>query len=224
MLRSFAYAASASELLHGRPAPEGWEQRAREDFLNGLPARPSSHRCCHRAPPATETLLQIFELEKAVYELRYELNNRPDWVRIPVAGIARLLEGGHRDMSPEDLARLVARDHPNPHAVLGAHPQNGDVVIRAFRPSAETVVALPSGTPLTPIHPAGVFEGVVEGAELPLDYRLEVTYGEGSLLHAGGPLPLRPHRHRPRRAPGSARAVTSSCGPSSARTCAISTA
>jgi predicted trehalose synthase len=38
------------------------------------------------------TLLTIFELEKAVYELRYELNNRPDWVRIPVAGIARLLE------------------------------------------------------------------------------------------------------------------------------------
>jgi predicted trehalose synthase len=36
--------------------------------------------------------LTIFELEKAVYELRYELNNRPDWVRIPVAGIARLLE------------------------------------------------------------------------------------------------------------------------------------
>jgi maltokinase len=40
----------------------------------------------------TRTLLSIFELEKAVYELRYELNNRPDWVGIPVAGIARLLE------------------------------------------------------------------------------------------------------------------------------------
>jgi len=40
----------------------------------------------------TEKLLQIFELEKSVYELRYELNNRPDWVRIPVAGILRLLE------------------------------------------------------------------------------------------------------------------------------------
>ena len=42
--------------------------------------------------PATEKLLAIFELEKAVYELRYELNNRPDWVPIPVAGIVRLLD------------------------------------------------------------------------------------------------------------------------------------
>ena len=41
---------------------------------------------------ATEQLLSVFELEKAVYELRYELNNRPDWVAIPVAGILRLLE------------------------------------------------------------------------------------------------------------------------------------
>jgi predicted trehalose synthase len=39
-----------------------------------------------------ERLLAVFELEKAVYELRYELDNRPTWVRIPVAGIVRLLE------------------------------------------------------------------------------------------------------------------------------------
>jgi predicted trehalose synthase len=39
-----------------------------------------------------DRLLAVFELEKAVYELRYELDNRPDWVRIPVAGILRLLE------------------------------------------------------------------------------------------------------------------------------------
>jgi predicted trehalose synthase len=46
-------------------------------------------------PPSDEAisrLLAIFELEKAVYELRYELDNRPDWVSIPVAGIQRLLE------------------------------------------------------------------------------------------------------------------------------------
>jgi predicted trehalose synthase len=39
-----------------------------------------------------DRLLLVFELEKAVYELRYELNNRPDWVKIPVAGILRLLD------------------------------------------------------------------------------------------------------------------------------------
>ena len=41
---------------------------------------------------AINNLLSIFELEKAIYELRYELNNRPDWIPIPVAGIVRLLE------------------------------------------------------------------------------------------------------------------------------------
>ena len=91
MLRSFAYAASASELLRGVPAPAGWEQRARKGFLDAyfdaveptlLPA----------GQAAIDKLLAIFELEKAVYELHYELNNRPDWVAIPVAGIARLLD------------------------------------------------------------------------------------------------------------------------------------
>jgi len=37
-------------------------------------------------------LLDAFVLEKAVYELNYELNNRPDWVRIPLRGILQLLE------------------------------------------------------------------------------------------------------------------------------------
>jgi maltokinase len=91
MLRSFAYAASASELQRGRPAPEGWEDRARESFLAGyLEAVDSALMPPGEGP--TRTMLSIFELEKAVYELRYELNNRPDWVSIPVAGIARLLE------------------------------------------------------------------------------------------------------------------------------------
>ncbi len=91
MLRSFAYATTASALARGAEPPEDWEARARERFLEGyfetvdptlLPA----------GEPAVERMLAVFELEKAVYELRYELDNRPDWVRIPVAGIQRLIE------------------------------------------------------------------------------------------------------------------------------------
>ena len=91
MLRSFAYAAIAAELLNGTPAPEGWEEQARAQFLEGYleTADPTL------LPPgslAIERLLTVFELEKAVYELRYELDNRPEGVVIPVAGIQRLIE------------------------------------------------------------------------------------------------------------------------------------
>ena len=91
MLRSFAYVAIATTILRGVEAPEGWEERARQQFLDGYFATVDSSLL----PPgqiAIERLLAVFELEKAVYELRYELDNRPDWVRIPVAGIQRLVE------------------------------------------------------------------------------------------------------------------------------------
>ncbi|HEX5194210.1 MAG TPA: hypothetical protein VFW09_15525 [Solirubrobacteraceae bacterium] len=91
MLRSFAYAASASAIQRSMPAPGDFERRARETFLERylgvidsglLPA----------GEAAILNLLSIFELEKAIYELQYELDNRPDWLPIPVAGITRLLE------------------------------------------------------------------------------------------------------------------------------------
>jgi trehalose synthase-fused probable maltokinase len=91
MLRSFSYAAAGSSLLRGVDAPPDWEDRAREGFLDGYHARVEASLL----PPgahATTQLLSVFELEKAIYELRYELNNRPDWVAIPVRGIERLLE------------------------------------------------------------------------------------------------------------------------------------
>ncbi len=40
-----------------------------------------------------EVLLDTFMLEKALYELRYEINNRPDWVPVPIRGVVQLLEG-----------------------------------------------------------------------------------------------------------------------------------
>jgi maltokinase len=90
MLRSFAYAASAARIEHGVDPPEGWEDRARDAFLLGYLAEVDSSLI--PSGSSFERLLAVFELEKAVYELRYELDNRPSWVPIPVAGIARLLE------------------------------------------------------------------------------------------------------------------------------------
>jgi maltokinase len=91
MLRSFAYVSSAVELQRGGQTPPDFEERARHEFLQQylsyvdpalLPA----------GEAAIANILSIFELEKAIYELQYELDNRPDWVPIPVAGIRRLLE------------------------------------------------------------------------------------------------------------------------------------
>ena len=70
----------------------------------------------------------------------------------------------------------------DPHAVLGAHPAEGGVVVRAFRPDAVrvTVRAGAAGdVELEPVHPGGVFAGELTTAALPLRYELEVTYADG---------------------------------------------
>ena len=73
-----------------------------------------------------------------MYELRYELDNRPDWVGIPVAGIQRLIERAGR-AAVIDLG-------PDPHSVLGAHEaDDGGVVVRAYRPEAQSVRVQPAG-------------------------------------------------------------------------------
>jgi maltokinase len=91
MLRSFAYAASASAIQRSLPAPGDFERRARDAFLARYLAEIDS-ALLPAGDAAILNLLTIFELEKAIYELQYELDNRPDWLAIPVAGITRLLD------------------------------------------------------------------------------------------------------------------------------------
>jgi 1,4-alpha-glucan branching enzyme len=88
-----------------------------------------------------------------------------------------------------DIERLIRREHPDPHSVLGAHPHEGGVVVRALRPAAAAVRAVVGGetVALECVHPGGVFEGVIEGAELPLDYRLEVDYPEAGTVTTDDP-------------------------------------
>ena len=95
MLRSFDYAA-AQVTPNGQV--ENWRVAARRRFLAGYTG---TARAAGLLPPAggdANRLLAVMELDKAVYELGYELANRPDWVRVPVAGILAAL---NRDPAQE---------------------------------------------------------------------------------------------------------------------------
>jgi 1,4-alpha-glucan branching enzyme len=83
----------------------------------------------------------------------------------------------------QDIDALLALRLGDPHRLLGAHPSDGGVVVRAFRPAAERIVVRTEAfepVDLARRHPAGLFEGEVAGAELPLRYELEVHYPDGS--------------------------------------------
>jgi maltokinase len=88
-LRSFAYAAETAR-AQGR-SPGDWERDARAAFLAGYDGT-IDQSLLPEPGVARDSLLAACELEKALYELRYELNNRPGWVHVPRAGILRLLD------------------------------------------------------------------------------------------------------------------------------------
>jgi maltose alpha-D-glucosyltransferase/alpha-amylase len=98
MLRSFGYAASsavrAASALEGeseatRAAARRWQQQARRAFLAGYHGT-EGEAALRDTLAAGADLLTVYEIEKALYELRYELNNRPDWVEIPLGGLLDL--------------------------------------------------------------------------------------------------------------------------------------
>jgi 1,4-alpha-glucan branching enzyme len=97
-------------------------------------------------------------------------------------------------VAPTELDSLVRREHSNPHGVLGAHPADAGVVIRVLRPAACAVTALVDGetVPLEQIHAGGVFEGVLDGGELPLHYTLEVDYGSSGIYTIEDPYRFTP--------------------------------
>ena len=74
----------------------------------------------------------------------------------------------------------------DPHSYLGAHPAPDGVVVRALRPEAEAVTLVPQGVELEHVG-GGVWECVVEGAELPLAYRFDVRYPNGDRFELEDP-------------------------------------
>jgi maltose alpha-D-glucosyltransferase / alpha-amylase len=101
MIRSFEYAATVAvrQIAETRPqalprvsqVADAWRQRAVDGFRAAY--RKEMRGCA--AYPANKLhakgLIDFFSLEKAIYEVRYELANRPDWVGIPINGILRIL-------------------------------------------------------------------------------------------------------------------------------------
>ena len=77
-----------------------------------------------------------------------------------------------------DISLLAARDHHEPHSVLGAHPVPGGIVVRVWRPEARVVRVIPDGhAPVELAHrESALFEGVLEGFTPPLRYEVEVEY------------------------------------------------
>jgi 1,4-alpha-glucan branching enzyme len=97
----------------------------------------------------------------------------------------------------EEVARLLAGEHHDPHSLLGAHPTSGGVCIRAWRPAAEAVLARLNGQTEEPVslrqtHPAGLFEGTALGHHLPLRYELDVSYPDGNRFRLRDPYGFAP--------------------------------
>jgi maltose alpha-D-glucosyltransferase/alpha-amylase len=109
MLRSFHYAAYAAlyeqeERSHvrkiDRAAMEwwarGWYAYVGGAFLNGYLAGMRSSPILPQDAEELARLLDVYLLEKAIYELGYELGNRPAWAAIPLRGLLQLLDGEER--------------------------------------------------------------------------------------------------------------------------------
>ena len=112
MVRSFSYAAySALDRFAQRnpaaarslePWAQLWQNAVSNEFLHAwratmaapqaASAQPASSSHLTPQPQRAQRLLNAYLLEKALYELLYELNNRPAWARIPLAGILGLRE------------------------------------------------------------------------------------------------------------------------------------
>ena len=111
MLRSFDYAsqvALSQRRERGLPPLAGaalgddesaawsrwWRDAASAAFVAGYLATPGIDRLLPRTERATDVLLGAFVLEKALYELRYELDNRPAWVHLPLSVLAEVAQAG----------------------------------------------------------------------------------------------------------------------------------
>ena len=173
---------------------EAWRQRAVDGFraayrkaMRGCAGVSGEQDCRAKA------LIDFFTLEKAVYEVYYELANRPGWVSIPLdrhppharQGRAGTSVGGRRmpDRPSAEVEAIVEARHGDPFAFLGMHQSSAGIYVRTM--SARRRGAWRSSKAATGeiaargerIHPAGLFVASMADRQEPFRYRLRVRWG-----------------------------------------------
>src|SRR5262249_20861681 len=101
MLRSFQYAAEVALAERGSESTDDelrswgvrWEQHVADAFRRGYFDTAGIDDLLPVGPRERDTVLNAFILAKAVYEVGYEMAHRPDWVRIPLEAVSRLVNG-----------------------------------------------------------------------------------------------------------------------------------
>jgi maltose alpha-D-glucosyltransferase/alpha-amylase len=104
MLRSFDYAAAAALRERAafrpdavgalRPWSEDWRRRVKQAFLTGYREAIGDCPSIPRDDAQFKQLLDLFTLERALYEICYEAANRPDWIQIPLADVVEMIGHG----------------------------------------------------------------------------------------------------------------------------------
>ncbi|HYH22468.1 MAG TPA: malto-oligosyltrehalose trehalohydrolase [Azospirillum sp.] len=202
MLRSFAYAAATAR----RALPDGldeptraaraawigwWEGAAGGAFLDGYRAAIGDCPSFPTDPGTAAALLKLFLLEKAFYEVGYELANRPDWLAIPLSGVTSILQadagpdvadaapGTIGQAAPGSVALGEARAHAMP---FGAQVlPDGTVRFRLWAPAAGRVSLLLDdvGVPLPMLSaPDGWYEWSTAQAHAGTRYRFILENGQ----------------------------------------------
>lgn len=199
MLRSFDYAAATAGQQHG-----DWAGHASAAFVR-------AYRAAGGQIDLDSPLFLALWLDKALYEVVYEMRNRPAWLHVPVTAVQRLLRSldsqeGEDPMasedtkrsgpspipvSPGDLARISEGEHHDPHSILGAHPDDhGRATVRVLRHLAESVSVRTSAATVPMWHEfGGVWVAVLEAEEsgrIPA-YRIETRYPDGALTVTDDP-------------------------------------
>ncbi len=111
MMRSFHYAAYATLFLNQSVrntdisrlelAADLWSSKVADAFVKSYFETVGKADFLPKDQKDLAALLQVYVLNKAIYELGYELNNRPDWIIIPLRGIKRVLEDQARIMGKQ---------------------------------------------------------------------------------------------------------------------------